>query len=137
MGSSLKVSDFNISGKDIPEDVADKILEYHLKPLEKVNKTEPLLNASPSLKSSYRPRWWELQMGRDGDSQHCFYGKGATDVTCENFKENKDVLLKTLIENTEYTRFAVYNSFIHCDYAIQDERWVFNSRWVRQYQIDD
>ena len=132
----MKISEFNISGKPIPEDVADKILEHHLRPLEKVNKAEPLLNAKPSLKSCYRPRWWELDRGRNGDSQHCFYGKGANDITCDNFSENKDILLKTLIEETKYTRFAVYRTFIHADYAFQDERWVFNSRWERQYQID-
>ncbi len=136
MGSSLKISDFNISGKPIPEEVVDKIYEYHFKPLIKVNEVEPLLNARPSLKSSYRPRWWELEKGRSGNSQHCYYGKGATDVTCDNFKDNQDVLLKILIEETDYTRFAVYRSFIHVDYAMQDERWVFNSSWERQYQID-
>lgn len=130
----MKLSDFNISGKPIPEDVADKIEEYHLQPLRNVNKCLPV-KVWPSAKSGYRPRWWELEKGRSGNSQHCFYGKGATDVTCVNFKGNKEKLLKTLIQETEYTRFAMYDSFIHCDYAIDGERWVFDSNWVRQYQI--
>lgn len=133
----MKISDFNISGKDIPEDVADKIHEFHLKPLERVNMVNTKLNARPSVKSSYRPRWWELEKGRSGNSQHCYYGKGATDVTCDDFQEQKDDLLEELIENTNYTRFAIYNTFIHCDYAHDiTERWVFDKKWKRLYQIE-
>lgn len=131
----MKISDFNISGKPIPEDVADKIEMYHLHPLRMVDACMPV-KVWVSAKSGYRSRAWELEHGRSGNSQHCFYGKGATDVTCENFKENKDELLKVLIEETEYTRFAVYSSFIHCDYALSTERWVFNDKWVRQYEIE-
>lgn len=130
----MKISDFNISGQPIPEDVADKIELYHLTPLRRVEECLDL-KVWPSAKSGYRPRWWEIKMGREGNSQHCFYGKGATDVTCDDFKNNRHILLEALIQETEYTRFAIYNTFIHCDYAIDGERWVFDSKWVRQYQI--
>ena len=131
----MKISDFNITGKPIPEDVADKIEEFHLHPLRWVNACCDF-DVKVSAKSGYRPRAWELSHGRGGNSQHCYYHKGATDVTCDNFNINKDELLKVLIEETEYTRFAVYNTFIHCDYAHDiDDRWVFNSKWQRQYQI--
>lgn len=129
----MKISDFNISGQPIPEDVVDKIYEYHFIPLSKISAK---LNAKPSVKSSYRPRWWELKMGRSGNSQHCYYGKGATDVTCDDFKENKYSLLDELIGKTEYTRFAMYDTFIHCDYAHSiDDRWVFDNNWKRLYKI--
>ena len=135
----MKISDFNISGKPIPEDVADKIEQYHLHPLRMVDACMPV-KVWPSAKSGYRPRWWELEHGRDGNSQHCFKGMGATDVTCENFQENKDELLKVLIEETQYTRICEYNTFYLLDYAMSDERWLFKSikgKWLMQYQIDD
>lgn len=131
----MKISDFNITGQPIPESVADKILEYHLKPLECVNIANTKLNARVSVKSSYRSRAYELKRGRSGTSQHCFFGKGATDITCDDFKNQKDDLLEELIQNTTYTRLAIYKSFIHADYAIQDERWLFNSKWQRVRQI--
>lgn len=155
----MKISDFNISGKDIPEEVADKILEYHIRPIQKASDYLGY-DLACSKKSGYRPLWWEQLKGRDG-SQHMFLGLGASDITTaeirqmqidvskgkvkyseyiefatKHFAEKKQEILQVLIENTEYTRFAVYNSFIHCDYAIQDERWVFDSKWVRQYRID-
>jgi len=132
----MKISDFNISGKDIPQDVADKILDFHLRPLERVQECVSF-KISVSLKSGYRPRWWELNKGRSGNSQHCFYGKGATDVTCDDFKTNKDALLEALISETEYTRICEYETFYHVDYAMQDERWVFNKDWERMYRLDD
>ncbi|MGB2525707.1 hypothetical protein [Flagellimonas sp. SN16] len=134
----MKISDFNISGKDIPQDVADKILDYHLRPLERVQECVSF-KISVSQKSGYRPRWWELNKGRSGNSQHCFYGKGATDVTCDDFKTNKDALLGVLISETEYTRICEYETFYHVDYALSDERWMFknvNGKWIRQYEIE-
>ncbi|MCR9263293.1 MAG: hypothetical protein NXH86_04005 [Flavobacteriaceae bacterium] len=134
----MKISDFNISGKDIPQDVADKILDFHLRPLERVQECVSF-KISVSQNSGYRPRWWELNKGRSGNSQHCFYGKGATDVTCDDFKTNKDALLEALISETEYTRICEYETFYHVDYALSDERWMFknvNGKWIRQYEIE-
>lgn len=135
MGSSLKISDFCIVQEPTPLDVVDKIEEFHLHPLRMVDACCDF-KVMVSANSGYRPRKYELSKGRSGNSQHCFYGKGAVDVTCEDFKENKDKLLEVLIEETEYTRFAIYNTFIHCDYAHQVEnRWVFNSRWERIKEV--
>ena len=36
MKNYFKISDFNISGKPIPEEVADKVLEYHIEPMNEV-----------------------------------------------------------------------------------------------------
>lgn len=121
----LKPSDFNISGEPIPETVADRLLEYHIEPLQAVcdNMTVCVL---VSLFSGFRSWLWELAHGRSGDSQHCFgqkkngsfdeNAKGAVDLTCDDFAHNKDRLLELLIEHTEYTRFCIYKGFIHCDY---------------------
>ena len=131
----LKPSDFNITGQPIPEDVADQIVEYHMTPLNRAMGALEI-QMYVSAKSGYRPVWWEKEKGRSGDSRHTYKdGKGASDVTCEDFQDNKGVLLKHLVENTDYTRFAIYNTFIHCDYASQ-ERWVYNSDWVKQYRVD-
>jgi len=138
MDNYFKLSDFNISGNPIPEDVADKILLYHILPLNKV-RAHLGIPVWPSAKSGYRSLSWERSKGRSGNSQHVFKGKGATDVTCEDFDENKGALLDALIKLTDYTRFCMYDSFIHVDYAGL-ERWVYEDMkggWVRQFQIED
>lgn len=135
MNIHFSISEFNISGYPIPEDVADKILRYHIIPLSKAREIfgKPIII---SKKSGYRPLQWELRHGREGNSQHVFRGNGAVDVTCEDFKGDFNKLLGALIDNTEYTRFAIYDSFIHCDYGhLPDNRWVFNKDWERLYQI--
>jgi hypothetical protein len=88
----------------------------------------------PSANSAYRPLSWEKEKGRSGNSQHVFRGNGATDWTCKDFDDNKFELLKHLINETEYTRFAIYDTFIHCDYAGLD-RWVYDQNWVKQYEV--
>lgn len=112
---NFNISDFNISGEAIREDIADKILKYHIVPLQRVRDA---LNIPiwASKKSGYRSYKWEKRQGRSGNSQHTFKGKGATDITCQNFKENQDILLQSVLELTDYTRIAIYDTFIHCDY---------------------
>lgn len=109
------ISEFNISGQNIHEDICDKILKYHISPMmdvrEKLN-----IPIWPSQKSGFRSVAWEISKGRSGNSQHNFKGKGAVDWTCNSFNDNKNILLEAIIKFTEYTRITVYNSFIHCDY---------------------
>ncbi len=133
MFNPYTIDDFNISKEELSEDISDKILDYHMIPAWELAID---LNAYPSMDSSYRSIQWELDHGRNGNSQHTFKGKGATDWTCDKFKDNKDELLKRLISDTEYTRFAVYNTFIHCDYkpTNNNKRQLFdsdpNSKWT-------
>ena len=136
MKIKFKISEFIIEKGPIPVEVCDKILQHHITPMINVRK---LFGSSlwPSQKSGYRSVKWEKSRGRSGNSQHTFSGKGAVDWTCKNFKDNKEKLLKLLISNTEYTRLAVYNGFIHCDYKPTpsgkrelydsggDSKWVF------------
>lgn len=131
----FSLSEFNITGNPIPEDVADKILKYHIIPLSRAREVfgKPILI---SQKSGYRPLKWELQHGREGNSQHVYRGNGASDVTCIDFKGDFNKFLSALIENTEYTRFAVYPGFVHVDYAnLPNNRWVYNSNWEKMYRI--
>lgn len=119
MKLNFKISEFNISGNAIPERIADAILIFHIAPMQVVR---DILGFAiwPSLKSGYRPVSWERSHKRSGSSQHCFLdihgGKGAVDWTCSEFSKNKQLLLSEIIKNTDYTRIAVYNTFIHCDY---------------------
>lgn len=137
MTNWFKISDFNISGEPIPEDIADKILLYHILPMNKVrdNMGIPIW---PSEKSGYRSVKWEKSKGREGNSQHVFRGKGAVDITCKDFAENKGALLDNLIKLTDYTRICLYDTFYHVDYG-GIERWYYENTptgWVRQWQIE-
>lgn len=134
MKINFQISEFNITGDPIPEDVADKILKWHICPMIPVRKE---LNTPiwASQSSGYRPVEWELSKGRSGNSQHTFKGKGAVDWTCKNFSQNKELLLELIIKYTDYSRIAVYDTFIHCDYKYtkSGSREIFtsdkNSNW--------
>lgn len=117
MKLNFNISDFNISGKPIPEDIADKILKWHIVPMQRVRN---ILGFAiwASQTSGYRSKAWEKSRGRSGNSQHTFIGKGAVDWTCRDFKTEKENILVNIIDETDYTRMAVYNSFIHCDYKV-------------------
>lgn len=114
--------------KTIPLDIADKLYWYHILPMIPVRNTLGVWVSASSF-SGYRPKWWELNRGRSGNSQHVFIDKGAVDWTCSNFYTNKNKLLNLIIEHTEYTRIAVYESFIHCDYKPTNDgnRQLFSS----------
>lgn len=134
----LKPSDFNISGEPIPEKVADKIFLHHIRPLNRIETIYPELELTISQKSGYRSVIWEKRKGRKGDSQHTFEYKGAADITCSNFSDNIETLLNALIDHTDYSRIAIYRSFIHCDYKNEEvgKRWVYNSNWEKLYEIE-
>lgn len=135
---NFKISRFNISGEDIPEDIADKILHNHIIPLQSVRNSLGIAIWA-SEKSGYRSVIWEKNHGRNGNSQHCFKTKGAVDLTCANFAFNKDKLLDAIIKYTDYTRIAVYDTFIHCDYKAKrrilyssnsQSKWTF-TRYIK------
>ena len=113
--NNFTISEFNISGLPIPQLIADKILKWHIIPMQRIrDKVGYAIWASQ--KSGYRSVKWEKSRGRSGNSQHTFKGMGAVDWTCRNFAENKDSFLELIIKHTDYTRIAVYRGFLHCDY---------------------
>lgn len=118
---NFKISEFNITGQPIPEEVADDLLHYHMIPGQIVS-DKTGIDIYPSQKSSYRPVWWEKQRRRSGNSQHTFKKitgqkeRGATDWTSDDFKHDKEAIIKSFIEDTNYTRIAIYNTFLHTDY---------------------
>lgn len=106
--------------KTISLDVADKLYQFHIIPMNAVRE-ELGVWVTASQRSGYRPKWYELNKGRSGNSQHIFKeefinGSGAVDWTCKDFYNNKDEFLRLIIKHTKYTRIASYNTFIHCDY---------------------
>lgn len=124
-------------GEDIPQHIATKIWKWHIIPMLVVR---AFLGAAiwASEHSGYRPMLWELRQGRNGKSEHCFNGKGAVDWTCK--KEHLPELLRLILLYTDYTRIAVYDGFIHCDYKAEDgNRYVFDSdaksNWVLRETI--
>lgn len=124
----FSISELCITDDTVPLVVADKLLKYHITPMNAVRE-ELGIPVTASQKSGYRPRQWELDHNRSGDSQHCFVLKGAVDWTCQNFSGNKNELLRLIIKHTDYTRIAVYNGFIHCDYktTAEGKRQLFTS----------
>lgn len=114
---NFRLSEFNVSGVEIPKSVVNRIKNFHAVPMQKIREIygKPI---TVSERSGYRPKWWEVMRGRSGNSQHTYYGtsKGATDWTVDDFEENKDAFLELILEHTQYTRIALYGTFIHCDY---------------------
>jgi len=127
MKNYFTISEFNISGEPIPEGVADKILQYHIIPMNIV-RDKLGVPIYPSVKSGFRPLWWELENNRSGESEHVFVNDGATDWTCINFHRHKNELLELIIKHTRYTRIAVYDTFFHCDYK-GGKRKLFDKNW--------
>jgi len=106
--------------KTVALEIADKIYQFHIFPMQKVRE-ELGVWITASLNSGWRPNWYEKSKGRSGNSQHTYEdewvkGSGAVDWTCADFPRNKDRLLELIIKHTTYTRIAIYNGFIHCDY---------------------
>lgn len=136
MKLNFNISEFNISGEDIPQKVADKILHKHILPMQPVRE-ELGIPLFPSLKSAYRSIWWEKTHGRSGSSQHTFIEDGATDWTCQDFENNWEKLLASMIKHTKYTRFAIYDGFIHADYkpTKSGKREVYTSNSKSQWKF--
>lgn len=109
------ISEICILKDPVPQDVADKLLKYHIMPMNAVREMlgKPI---TASQKAGYRPKHYEIQRGRSGNSQHCFEGTslGAVDWTCSD----PEALLALILAHTDYKRVCYYpnNGFIHCDY---------------------
>ena len=109
--------------------IVRKIMKYHIKPMHKVYLDLGLrifCLDSKGIRSCYRPFRWEISRLRSGKSEHTFgqgakgkinlNKKGAADWRCESFQLNKNKLVNSIIENTDYTRIVIYNHHIHTDY---------------------
>lgn len=114
------LSEFCITDDDVPLEVADKLLRYHILPMLPVRERLgfPIW---ASQRSGYRPYEYEIAKGRSGNSEHCFRGKGSIDWTCH--RENLEKLYNALLE-LPYERICLYpnNGFIHADYKPSETR---------------
>lgn len=114
------ISECCITDDPVPQDVADKLLRYHIVPMSRVREAygAPIY---ASAKSVYRPVSYEKSKGRSGRSQHCFRGKGAGDWSAQDMKK----LLEMIAIGTDYTRIAYYpgRRFFHCDYAAKERQY--------------
>lgn len=131
---------------DVPQKIMTKLIKYHLNPMDLVREDVGFAIWA-SQNSGFRPYNWEKARGRSGGSQHCFgqkrsgvidpNAKGAVDWTCTKFKENHLKLLKSMLENTDYTRFAIYDGFIHADYkkTFRDRREIYTSTALSDWTL--
>ena len=116
MKLNFSISEFCIRSGDVPIEIADKILNYHILPLQEIRDRidQPIV---VSMKAGYRPLDYEINKGRLGNSQHCFKGKGAVDL------RYTPQLLDELKENSPYKRVCYYpnNGFVHVDYNSNED----------------
>lgn len=135
-----KIESYDIEGLGMPVKVQMKLGAFHIPYLSAIDQglnRKHDIRLSVSSKSGYRSESYEKLKKRSGRSEHTFKNMGAVDITCSDFSRFKEVLLFELMTNTNYTRLAVYDTFIHCDYKNEmDERFVYNSKWQRQYQFN-
>ena len=136
------ISELVIDGEEVPLVVADKLLRYHIVPMNKVRAALGVpvhCKTSEGLNSGFRPHYWEILQERQGTSQHTFGDRGDGTYDETNWgaidwrSEDLDLLQQKIIELTDYSRIARYGSFIHCDYKAKDgKRYLFNSAWELQ-----
>ena len=138
-----KIESYDITGNGFPKKVEQVVRACHMNYLMYIDRLmhkEHMVRVYVSQKSSWRPTWWERSKGRSGLSEHTYGFLGATDITCDLFTKNKHLLLEYLIKHTSYTRFAVYDGFIHADYKNEyDDAYAYkvvNGRWYRDYKIE-
>jgi len=107
----------------VPVEVQDKILEFHLYPLSflRWDIDCPIII---SLRSAFRPVEHEIEKGRSGNSEHCFKGLGASDITSPQFKK----MVKRLLDLEIYDRLILYpdNNFVHGDYSDVGDKYGLN-----------
>ena len=124
MNNYFSISDFCITDEPLSLEIADKILENFIVPL---NNVRGIINLPIiiSKKSGYRPAWYEEQKGRSALSEHTFQGKGAADIVCADML----TLGRILADLSPFTRICYYpnNNFFHVDYAMK-EQFLFISR---------
>jgi len=131
--------------RNVPLEVADKIMEHHIKPMLPFRLKSGVM-IWPSERSCFRNKIWETTQGRNPDktgkeywSAHAFEprrhdpeGKGACDWTA---MKRKLVLLGEELANpvNPYRRVCYYpgNYFYHCDYDNDKAKgiWVNSGGW--------
>ena len=110
--------------KAVPLDIMEKIVRYHLIPLNPI-RHELGLPIAISQNSGYRSKAWEIKHKRSGNSEHTFQDMGAVDLTCANM----NALFQLLKNESPYRRICIYKekNFIHCDYKGNEKKIFINT----------
>lgn len=134
--------EFCITDAPVPQIVADKIIKYHMLPMNLVRE-EFGMPIIVSRRSGYRPMEYERSKGRAGTSQHNFKGLGAADYTHSGDEYDWNEFIRLIIILTDYTRVCWYpnNNFVHCDYS-SGERQLFTAdspagAWEYKGRLED
>lgn len=130
-GQSVELLDF---------ETTQKVIQYHMMPL---NAVRTKLERPVYVRSSVRPKWWETikgrvpGQGRDEWSQHCFIGKGASDVSLEAASDsapagNWQDFFNAICQCTDYKRIAYYADlrFFHLDYKSDQREFYNGDSWM-------
>ncbi len=156
MHSVHDIASYDITGKGFDKKIEQIVRVCHMNYLIYIDRLiykKFDFHVYVSLKSSWRPKWWEKLKKRSGYSPHTYGYLGATDITCDDYPENWEILLEYLIKHTDYTRLAVYHTkwvdkngkehqggFIHGDYQNEcNDAYVYKvvgGTWYRDYQIE-
>jgi len=114
--SNFTISEFTEYDSDPSHETIKKIRDVHIPQLEKVRDE---VNKAIVIRSASRSISHELRQGRKGASQHVYKnGQGAVDVSLVNYSEkNLNLLENAILDTTNYTRVARYQTFIHVDFA--------------------
>jgi hypothetical protein len=82
------------------------------------------LGSGVSINIALRPKWYELEKGRSGNSQHCL-GKAADIVSHGYSNEAVQDAIEQLIEDGEMNQGGLgrYDSFTHYDIRGYKARW--------------
>ena len=111
----------------IPIPVADKILEYHILPMQPI-RIQLGFPIWASEHSGYRSPAYERKMKREYISPHQFKEKGAVDWTCD--KKNFYLFVCMMIARHPYKRICLYpeEMFLHGDYLNRGHRLYINKK---------
>ena len=82
------------------------------------------LNEPIIINIAYRPKWYELSRGRDGNSQHTL-GKAADIRTNSNSIKELEEIIDKLIKKGDILQggLGFYRNFVHYDIRKTKARW--------------
>jgi len=112
------------SDQELPGDLWQLIKWRYVEPLRQLAIVQKVVLV-PSARSCYRPKDYEREHGRSGNSLHCFPpgSFGACDIRRLDGGHIREVI-DTVIERTPFRRIALYpgHGFIHVDYGDGEKR---------------
>ena len=127
---NFKLKEFVVSkfyDKESQEQVIEALTPEILENIENLAKELQVLreaiNKPIAINIAYRPKWYELEQGRSGNSQHCL-GKAA-DIKSKLSPKQLQSVIERLIKQDKLHNGGLgkYNSFTHYDVRPNPARW--------------